>query len=96
MIIGENQIGDEGVASIVEVLKTNATLITLDIGNILYLIFIMYNIIIGGNYIGDQGAASIAEALKTNATLTTLNISNNINGIYIMHNYHHRRKSNYR
>ena len=52
----------EEIKDLVDILNTNATITTLDIGS---------------NQFGDEGATALAEAVKINTTLTTLNISGN-------------------
>ena len=52
----------DGVRSLAEALKTNATVHTLKLGN---------------NRIGDEGVQALAEALKTNVTVHTLDLYNN-------------------
>ncbi|KAG0275391.1 hypothetical protein BGZ97_010305, partial [Linnemannia gamsii] len=55
-------IGGKAIGRLAEALKTNSTLITLNLE---------------GNSIGDDGAKALSEALKTNSTLTTLDLGSN-------------------
>jgi len=50
-----NSIGENGSQALAEALKTNSTLIFLDLGN---------------NSIGENGSQALAEARKFNSTLT--------------------------
>jgi hypothetical protein len=56
---GDGRLGDEGTEPVAEVLKVNATLIELNLGN---------------NEIGDAGAIGLGNGLKVNETLTMLDL----------------------
>ncbi|KAG0368302.1 hypothetical protein BGX24_002878 [Mortierella sp. AD032] len=60
VVPGVEKLGKRGLKRLVEILKTNSTLTTLELKS---------------NWIGDNGAVALAEALKTNSTLTTLDLS---------------------
>ena len=79
-----NTIGETGVISLIDALKSNTTLTQLSlscshkrnntrmasINNPLFSIFIKST----DNYIGDTGATSLSDALKSNTTLTELDL----------------------
>ena len=68
--MASNSIGDAGAQALAEALKTNGTLMELNLHNI---------------SIGDAGARALAEALKTNNALTTLWLHNNSIGVVGAH-----------
>ncbi|KAG0097773.1 hypothetical protein BGZ93_002021, partial [Podila epicladia] len=57
--VAPSPIGGKEFGRLVETLKTNSTLTTLNLWS---------------NSIGDNGAQALADALKTNSTLTTLDL----------------------
>ncbi|OAQ23034.1 hypothetical protein K457DRAFT_1911315 [Linnemannia elongata AG-77] len=78
------------IGKIVEKLKTNSTLTTLDLFNnsigdsgavvlskALKTNSTLTTLDLSGNSIGDKGAVALSEALKTNSTMTTLDLSGN-------------------
>ncbi|KAK1735803.1 leucine-rich repeat protein [Skeletonema marinoi] len=62
LLLGSNEIDNEGVVALAGALKENATLTTLNLRL---------------TQIGKEGAIALAEALKKNTTLTTLELLNN-------------------
>jgi Ran GTPase-activating protein (RanGAP) involved in mRNA processing and transport len=74
MATTDNNIGDEGAKSIVEALKHNSTLQSLNFYSteLTFHHFVTHSGTTGNN-IGDEGAKSIAEALKHNTTLQSFN-----------------------
>ena len=85
LIIGNNEIGDKGIAHITTALQTNTTMRTLNISNcsisdegaksLARAIAVnrsLQYLDISGNKIGDNSIAHIATTLETNNTLTTL------------------------
>ena len=62
LILSRCLIKDEGAKALADALKTNTSLIALNLSN---------------NNVEDKGAASLADALKTNTSLIELNLSNN-------------------
>lgn len=87
---GENKIGDNGIITIAEALKTNVVLKNIDlrsssigdpgaiaIANLLQKNTTISNINLYGNNIGDDGVVAIAEALEKNTAVTNINLQLN-------------------
>ena len=80
----DNDIGEKGVILLSEALKSNTTLIELNLGredkrkkthkDIHQQIALIFLLISTDTKIGDTGATSLSEALKSNTTLTKLNL----------------------
>jgi hypothetical protein len=79
-----NDIGDTGVTSLSEALRSNTTLTELDLdgeddrkktrNRHPLTIHSFFLLIQTGNYIEDTGATSLSDALKSNTTLTKVNL----------------------
>lgn len=79
-----NNIKNEGAKALADVLKTNTTLLTLNLDHRYIFTLLLYayhegmlSLFVTRNSIEDEGAISIGRALKENSTLTKLYIANN-------------------
>ena len=79
-----NNIGDTGITSLSEALKSNTTLIKLYLGgenkrrhqrHTSTIHFFPFLLISTDNWSGETGVTSLSEALKSNTTLTKLDLS---------------------